>query len=451
MGRNVTMGAVTASVTGSLITTQGGNAPGTPSIVSPSQGSVLTSFTPTISASSFFSYTGASHSGSNWQIATDPNFSNVIYDLATTSALTSMTVPSGVITVNMSQVFVRVRYISNAGIMSAFSNASPYLIQGALSTGVSGDASNVYISLSYAGTGSPGTAVVRVANNVNMTSPFVTSTVTFSGNSASLTIPKSSLPGFDAFTSKYWFNVSAPTNVPASALVNATYIPVTAVLTASSGTFTIPAAFNGTVIARLIGGGGGGTNSWIYGAYHATAGGASGEALEVALTGATAGSSLSFTVGSGGTPRPDSSTLGVNGGNTTLTFGGTTYTARGGTTANSQNGSTVNPGGYGMNGGAGNTNVSTSGQGSPGGGPSGLHAAGGRGSFWGGTTFPALRGLGYGAGGAGYTQYLYSDVDGWGWVGGGGGGGLAGTESLAGGAASTVGVQGAVLLYLIQN
>ena len=83
----------------------------TPTITSPSNGATAVGETPTITSSAF-SVIGATdtHASSDWQIATDASFTNVIFEsLDDTSNLESFTVPSDTLLTD-TQHYVRVRH-----------------------------------------------------------------------------------------------------------------------------------------------------------------------------------------------------------------------------------------------------------------------------------------------------------------------------------------------------
>jgi len=95
----------------------------TPTITSPSDGATSVSETPTITSSAF-NITGASdtHVSSDWQIATDAGFTNVIFEsLDDTSNLESITVPSGTLLTD-TQHYVRVRHTGATYGDSAYSD-----------------------------------------------------------------------------------------------------------------------------------------------------------------------------------------------------------------------------------------------------------------------------------------------------------------------------------------
>jgi len=83
-----------------------------PAITSPSDGATDIGESPTITSSSF-STTGVSdtHESSDWEIATDSSFSNIVYQsLNDTSNLESIVVPAGVLSDNQTTYYVRVRH-----------------------------------------------------------------------------------------------------------------------------------------------------------------------------------------------------------------------------------------------------------------------------------------------------------------------------------------------------
>jgi hypothetical protein len=406
MARNITISSVQASVTGSLITTQGGNAPGTPTITSPASNISLTTYTPTYNASAFFNYVAGGHAGSNWQLATDSNFTNIIYDLATTSNLTSFTVPAGIITANMFDIYVRVRYINGNGIMSGFSAGQRNFCQPGAFTlaGLFDGSSTINFTAAYAGgIGTLSTVQVQIANNSNMTSPAFSQNISFSSNAGTFSVSTSTLPGLTTLATPYFAKFTVVSGlVPATSVgvASAISVGVGSQYTTASGSFNSPASTR-SLQYFVVGAGGGG--SAIHGS---GAGGGGGYITTGSVASVPANTGCNFAVGTGGGGSSWSQTAGT-GGTTTLNVGGTTYSASGGGGAtNSQPGTGGTSGGspqqpgqasaYGAGGIAGSYGNSTGGQG----------------------------GKGYGAGGGGNTR---DQGDG---PGGGGGGGY-GTQQIA--------------------
>ena len=409
MARNITISSVAASVTGSLITTQGGNAPGTPSITSPAANTGLSSYTPTYSASTFFNYVAGTHSGTNWQLATDANFTSIIYDLATTSNLTSFTVPANIITANMSDVYVRARYINSSGIMSSFSAGQRNICTpGVVSATGLVVGSNVNFTVTYAnGIGTITTATVGIASNIDNTSPVVSSARSFTNNIATFSVALSTLPGFDTLATTYYVRVTVT-----SGQVPATSVGVGSSVTISSGKeFTSGSGSGGTTPASqrninvvVVAGGGGG------GAAPGSGGGGGGGGITIqTINNVAANSAINYAIGTGGGGSGWGAAAGT-GGTTTVNIAGTTYSAAGG------QGGTDGQRGLGVGGGGNGGSPQQDGQAS-------AYGAGGiKGSY--GNSTGGQGGKGYGAGGGGNTR------DGGDGPGGGGGGGY-GTGQFA--------------------
>lgn len=91
----------------------------TPSITSPTNGQVTAGITVTLGSSSFQSVGGLTHQSTDWEVATDTDFQNIVWSAAaTTSNLTSITTSSLPVT----QLYVRVRYRDTVGAESAWSD-----------------------------------------------------------------------------------------------------------------------------------------------------------------------------------------------------------------------------------------------------------------------------------------------------------------------------------------
>lgn len=87
-----------------------------PSIVLPTNGAVDQPIAPTITANAFLTYPNGAdtHASSDWEIATDSGFANVIYQRnADTSQKTALNVPSGTLS-EFTEYHVRVRYNGSA-------------------------------------------------------------------------------------------------------------------------------------------------------------------------------------------------------------------------------------------------------------------------------------------------------------------------------------------------
>lgn len=212
MGRQIGGSPTTINMQGTIttMTTQIGRQPGQPSITSPSDNGVLSNFTPTVASSAFFNYGSDTHMGSNWQIALDSNFSNVIKDFATKSALTSWAVNNDFTIPRVAQtLYVRVRYISNANEVSPWSLSSRMVASRILSTVVTFNGASAFnLAITYSGTGSATSFAVKIANNSAMTTPIVDTTTSASSNVASLSVSYSLMPGFVDGSTPYYIQIT---------------------------------------------------------------------------------------------------------------------------------------------------------------------------------------------------------------------------------------------------
>jgi hypothetical protein len=92
----------------------------TPSVTSPASGATIPAKNTTFTSSAFTLTSGiATHASSDWQIATDSGFTNIVVSVsASTTSLTSW-IPTGL--VGSTQYYVRVRYTASGGNQSSFS------------------------------------------------------------------------------------------------------------------------------------------------------------------------------------------------------------------------------------------------------------------------------------------------------------------------------------------
>ena len=210
MGRQLTNpAAVTVQGTVNTLQSQGGRVPATPSITGPTSNTNLSTWTPEITSSAFFVYNSDTHSGSNWQIATDPNFTNIVRDLASTSQRVSWTLGASDLPRQEGPVYVRVRYISSASEVTPFS--SPIILNRVRTISVVPgvqDANTYSFAVSYTGTGMPTSMQVRVSANLNMSSPIVDGTFSVSGGVASFAAAMTSLPGYATGSTAYYISVT---------------------------------------------------------------------------------------------------------------------------------------------------------------------------------------------------------------------------------------------------
>ncbi len=212
MGRQIGGSPALISVQGTVttLTSQAGRQPQQPAITSPSDNSTLSNFTPTLSSSAFFVYNSDTHAGSNWQIATDSSFTNILKDLASTSSKTSWVVNSDYTIPRVAQtLYVRVRYVSSASEVSPWSNGSRLVIAQTLSAVATFNGTTNYnLAVTYGGTGSATSFNVLIANNPDMTSPVVSSSVSASSNVGNLAVAYTTLPGFAEGTTTYYVRIT---------------------------------------------------------------------------------------------------------------------------------------------------------------------------------------------------------------------------------------------------
>lgn len=101
----------------------------TPSITSPSEGASVDSEVYTITASSFNGTNAGTHQSTQWQIASDSSFSNLIENVTSTTQKTTYTPTSGTGYVDQT-AYARVRYIGSLNsITSAWSNTVSFTPQ----------------------------------------------------------------------------------------------------------------------------------------------------------------------------------------------------------------------------------------------------------------------------------------------------------------------------------
>jgi hypothetical protein len=114
----------------------GQNPPNQPSNTSPSNGATDISLTPTLAASAFFDYdAGDTHASSQWQVTTTAgDYTSPVFDsLTDTANLTSMAVPSGILTYSTTYYW-HVRHQDNRGYWSAYSAETSFTIMPTPST-----------------------------------------------------------------------------------------------------------------------------------------------------------------------------------------------------------------------------------------------------------------------------------------------------------------------------
>jgi hypothetical protein len=202
MGRQLTNPpAVTVQGTVNTLQSQSGRIPQAPSILTPATGTNLTDFLPTFTSSTFFVYNNDTHVGSNWQIATDAAFTNVVIDHATKSNLTSWQPASPqIIPRVVGTYFVRVRYISIGNEISPWSLPISFNVTRTLLVTTTFNGSSAYnVRIQYSGTAhssDPSSFNVLISANSDMSSPLVNTNVAATSRVANLAVNYTTLPGF---------------------------------------------------------------------------------------------------------------------------------------------------------------------------------------------------------------------------------------------------------------
>jgi len=100
-------------------------APRQPSNISPEDEDTGVSLTPTLVSSGFSDPDGDFHAASWWQIATDDDFTNMVYDSGASSKLTQITIPSGELSYGTTYYW-RVRHEDHLGGLSAYSSETSF-------------------------------------------------------------------------------------------------------------------------------------------------------------------------------------------------------------------------------------------------------------------------------------------------------------------------------------
>tara|TARA_B000000557_G_scaffold969_2_gene754 strand:+ start:1966 stop:3591 length:1626 start_codon:yes stop_codon:yes gene_type:complete len=222
MGRSITGNTSAVSVSGTVntITAQGGRQPLTPVITSPTSNQQIANFTPSITTSAFFSYGSDTHSGSNWQIASDEQFSDssTIVDFASNSSLVSYTVGSSDLPRTAGTYYVRARHVSSGFEASAFSAARAFQIDATLGASIALNGSSVFqLTATYTGTGSFSTFDYILSANSDMSNPVETGTFSSSNHNISYT----TAPGLFTGTTYYVQLTSGGANaVPKTTIIS---------------------------------------------------------------------------------------------------------------------------------------------------------------------------------------------------------------------------------------
>lgn len=183
MGRSITNNSSDITVQGTVntVTSQGGRAPSTPSITSPTNNELISAFNPTFTSSGFFSYGSDTHSGSNWQVSSNLQFdgSSKLADVATNSGLTSYALPSNILPRTEGTYYVRARHVSSGYEASAFSTPQPFRISATLSaTAAPQNATNFRLTPAYAGTGTPSSYSYVLSASSDLSSPVSSGSIT---------------------------------------------------------------------------------------------------------------------------------------------------------------------------------------------------------------------------------------------------------------------------------
>ena len=232
--------AVTVQGTVDTITRQGGRTPATPSI---SAAANVTSFTNhTLSGSSYFSYGSDTHSGSNWQLASDETFSaeRLLVDYATKTYNTAVNLAvAGSIPREAGTYYARVRYISSGYESTAFSTPVAITVAASVSVSVTSISDSSYvITPTYSGAGSPSSYTYRISTTDDM------SNVVGSGSfSSTVSINHSVTPDLLNGTTYYIELTTVGTNTVLTTSVSSLSVDFASLFSGSS-----LAVYNGTNI-----------------------------------------------------------------------------------------------------------------------------------------------------------------------------------------------------------
>lgn len=204
MGRSVTGNTSNVTVAGTVttLTAQAGRQPGTPSITSPTSNELLSSFTPTMTTGSFFNYGSDTHTGTNWQISSDPQFSetSIVYELASNSALTSLTLGSSDLPRDAGTYYVRARHVSSGYEASNFSVAQPFRIDATIGASVAANGASTFLmTASYTGTGSFSSLTYSLSASSDMSNPVSTGTFSSTTKSLNYTVAPGLFTGTDYY------------------------------------------------------------------------------------------------------------------------------------------------------------------------------------------------------------------------------------------------------------
>ena len=130
MGLSRNIARVIVSDTGEISASNLGAVPPTPEVLTPSNTSPANEATdepetPTLTASTFYSLYGFTHSKSQWQVSTVSDFASTVVSTGDVDDLTSYTVAGGVLSANTTYYW-RVRYKDSNGSYSAYSTATSF-------------------------------------------------------------------------------------------------------------------------------------------------------------------------------------------------------------------------------------------------------------------------------------------------------------------------------------
>ncbi len=214
MSRTLQPGSVSVTGTVTTLTSVSVRIPLTPTIDTPASGNTIQYFNAnTITSSAMFVYnTTYTHTGSNWQVAADADFQNVLYDFATNTQKTYLTLPMTLLPrTNDQDYYVRVRYVNSADEISDWSagsvihvehNAEDYTASANIA-----NTTHYNVIVGYLNTGSPDTLTIEVANTANMSSIIwanTTANFDYTTKTAVIQIPFATMPGFISNTTPYY-------------------------------------------------------------------------------------------------------------------------------------------------------------------------------------------------------------------------------------------------------
>ena len=153
-------------------------------------------------------YGSDTHSGSNWQIASDEQFSesSTIGDFASNSrSLVSYTVGSSDLPRTAGTYYVRARHVSSGLGTSAFSAARAFQIDATLGASIALAGSSIFtLTATYTGTGAFSTFDYILSANSDMSNPVETGTFNSSTRNSGYTTARGLFTGTTCMSVDFW-------------------------------------------------------------------------------------------------------------------------------------------------------------------------------------------------------------------------------------------------------